>query len=189
VQITLPTADGGIREADGWIDWRATVAYLVIRDPDRPGATALVRADAAGVASRPAPKRTPKGLPPIPPPRETAWSFSDWSRQRDAGGTYDMDLLVNEALSLAARAREDATELRRAARWLRVDSIGKTKTIVYELPKPVERMAPAGQARMRYWLDADGVLRRLELRTRSGAFAQLDLTDDTVPTLRRVPLT
>lgn len=190
VRITLPTVDGGVRRASGWLDWRATVAYLMIQDPDRPGAAALLRADATGVATRRAPTKAarPNELPPTPPPRDRSWSFAAWADQRDAGGTYDLDLLVNEALSLSARDRDDAAAARRAARWLRADVIGGGTATVYEIPKPVERGTAPGQARLRYWLDRDGVLRRLELRTRSGAFAQLDISPADVPTLGRVPL-
>ena len=40
---------------------------------------------------------------------------------------------------------------------------------------------------MRYWVDRSGLLRRLELRTRTGAFAQLDLVPGPVPDLPAVP--
>ncbi|WP_213455336.1 hypothetical protein [Rhizomonospora bruguierae] len=193
VRVTLPTVDGGVRQATGWLDWRTTVAYLMVHDPDRPGPAALLRADAAGVATRKAPKtaaaKAPKGAaPPLPPPRNQAWAFADWAHQRDAGGTYDLHLLINEALSLSARGTDDAAAARKAARWLRADLIGGTRTAVYEIPKPAEKGVAAGQARMRYWVDRDGVLRRLELRTRSGAFARLDIEPGTVPVLSRVPL-
>jgi hypothetical protein len=36
---------------------------------------------------------------------------------------------------------------------------------------------------LRYWIDRSGLLRRLELRTRPGTWAQLDLAPGTVPRL------
>lgn len=191
VRVTLPTVDGGVRQGAGWLDWRATVAYLMIQNPDRPGPAALLRADGTGLATRVKPKSAKAGkggMPPLPPPRERSWAFGVWSHQRDAGGTYDLALLVNEALSLSARVADDAAAARKAARWLRTDVIGGTDTTVYEIPKPVEKNAAPGQARMRYWVDRHGVLRRLELRTRSGAFAQFDIEPAAVPRLSRVPL-
>ncbi|NGM14455.1 hypothetical protein ENC19_18200 [Verrucosispora sp. CWR15] len=40
-----------------------------------------------------------------------------------------------------------------------------------------------GRGPLRYWVDRSGTLRRLELSTRSGAWAQLDLTPGRVPRL------
>ncbi|MEH1099385.1 hypothetical protein V6V16_09455, partial [Micromonospora sp. CPCC 205561] len=48
----------------------------------------------------------------------------------------------------------------------------------------VELRAPGGP--LRYWVDRSGELRRVELRTRAGAWAQLDLTPATVPRLAPV---
>jgi hypothetical protein len=41
---------------------------------------------------------------------------------------------------------------------------------------------------MRYWVDRDGTLRRLEVRTRSGAYGYLDVVPGPVPTLPRPPI-
>jgi hypothetical protein len=55
---------------------------------------------------------------------------------------------------------------------------------VFELPNAFEQHLAPGTARLRYWLDNGGVLRRLELRTGTGGFAQLDLTPATeIPSL------
>jgi hypothetical protein len=56
---------------------------------------------------------------------------------------------------------------------------------VYEIAKGADLGGARGAARIRYWMDRTGVLRRLELRTRTGAFAQLDITPGEVPTLSR----
>lgn len=42
-------------------------------------------------------------------------------------------------------------------------------------------------ARLRYWIDRVGSLRRLELHTAPGAWAQLDLNPASVPRLTPVP--
>ncbi|PWU50791.1 hypothetical protein DLJ46_06190, partial [Micromonospora globispora] len=40
---------------------------------------------------------------------------------------------------------------------------------------------------LRYWIDGGGLLRRLELRTGRGVWAQLDLTPGPVPALPGMP--
>jgi hypothetical protein len=57
---------------------------------------------------------------------------------------------------------------------------------VYEILKPAERGIQRGHARFRYWVDEEGGLRRVELRTRAGSFAQLDIAPGDVPTLPHV---
>lgn len=42
-----------------------------------------------------------------------------------------------------------------------------------------------GAGRTRYWIDRSGLLRRLELPSKAGAWAQLDLTPGRVPSLTR----
>ncbi|MFD0823899.1 hypothetical protein ACFQ0D_37525, partial [Micromonospora zhanjiangensis] len=126
--------------------------------------------------------------PPLPPPTERAWTFTSWQRRADARGGLDLDLLVNEALSCGGRAAADPVELRSSAVWLRGDTIAGRPVSVFEMPKPAEAGEPPGQARLRYWVDGGGLLRRLELRTRIGAFAQLDLDPGPVPWISPVPL-
>jgi len=46
-----------------------------------------------------------------------------------------------------------------------------------------------GSGRLRYWLDGDGLLRRIEVRTREGAFGWLDVTPAWVPVLPDPPTT
>jgi hypothetical protein len=73
--------------------------------------------------------------------------------------------------------------VRARATRLRADELRSRPVAVYEVPKLAERGVGPGQARMRYWLGRDGVLRRLELRTRGGGFAQLDIVPARVPPL------
>ncbi|WP_433550784.1 hypothetical protein ACQP08_23285 [Micromonospora zamorensis] len=65
----------------------------------------------------------------------------------------------------AVRVREDVTA-------------GRTVDVV--------EVGPA-DARLRYWIDRDGSLRRLELHTDANAWAQLDLQPAVVPRLTPVP--
>ena len=90
-------------------------------------------------------------------------------------------------MSCGGRTVDDAVELRASAVWLRGDTLDGRSVSVFEMPKPAEAGEPPGHARLRYWVDGAGLLRRLELRTRTGAFAQLDLTPVPPPHLPPVP--
>jgi hypothetical protein len=65
-----------------------------------------------------------------------------------------------------------------SARWLRPDRIGDTAVDVFEGPKQKD----AVEARLRYWLDSDGKLRRLEARLgNSEELAVFDFTGSKEP--------
>ena len=172
VTLSVPTPGEKPVTGAGWLDWRRTVAYLSVKPP-----AALMLADGAGVRLRPAPKAGAT-LPPLPAPR-SGWRFAPWQSRRDTRGAFDLDLLVNQALAAGGRAFAAPGR----AVWLRSDMVGKTRVTVYEVPDVAERAEP-GRARLRYWVDASGGLRRLELRTRTGAFAQLTITPGAPPSLR-----
>jgi hypothetical protein len=197
VALAVPTAPGvnlpatNLRGA-GWVDWDNSLAYLAVRNLDKPAGVVLLRADGNGIAVRDAPPEQARsragGLPPLPPPTERGWTYHDWARRADAMGGLDLDLLLNEALSVGTTSREDSARLRTSAAWLRGDSVGGHTVAVFEIPKVAEAGAARGQARLRYWVDGAGILRRLELRTRTGAFAQLDLDPGPVPYVPAVPI-
>jgi hypothetical protein len=105
----------------------------------------------------------------------------------DTHGGLDLDLLIAEVLAVGA-AGPDPERLRDQAARLRGDRIGDRQVTVFEIRKPAEENVPAGEGRLRYWVDRSGVLRRLELRTRTGAFAQLDLAPTHPPFLAEVPV-
>jgi hypothetical protein len=189
VTLTVPTVPAANLRGTGWVDWRNSVAYLAVYDMDKPTKPTLLRAERWGVAVRAAPVGVTTGaFPPLPPPRERPWTYADWDRRGDAHGGLDVDLLVNEVLALSGTVPDDAGVLRRSAAWLRTDSVGGNPVTVFEIPKPAEAGGRRGDARLRYWVDRSATLRRLELRTRSGAFAQLDVDPGEVPYVAPVPL-
>jgi hypothetical protein len=177
--------------AAGWVDWTDSVAYLAVHELDRPDERTLMRADRTGVAVRDVPADSaadPAAPPPLPPPPDREWSYLSWQRRTDALGAPDLDLLVNEALAIGGAGLGTAARLRESASWLRQDSLGGLPVTVFEIRKEAEVDVDHGQARIRYWVDRSGLLRRLELRTRAGAFAQLDLAPGPVPRLPTVPI-
>ncbi|HEY8473622.1 MAG TPA: hypothetical protein VIL37_13435 [Natronosporangium sp.] len=181
VRITVPTEQGDDTiTATGYLDWQRTVAYLVVH---RPNGSSLVWADGSGVSTRSAGSLDDLTEPPLPAPTD-GWSRTPWEGRGDDQGGYDLDLLLNEALSLSGWELDDADHLRQTAHRLRGDRLDGVAVSVYEIPRPIESEVEPGGARMRYWVDDEsGVLRRLEIRTRSGGFGQLDLSPGQVPWL------
>ncbi|HTF11789.1 MAG TPA: hypothetical protein VK659_26795, partial [Asanoa sp.] len=185
--IAVPTVPVANLRGGGWLDWTSTVAYLAVSDTAKPTDVAFLRADAAGVAYR---TKSGKAMdtPPLPAP-DDGWQFQAWAQRTDTRGSLDIDLLLGEALASAATTKDSASYFVDHASFLRKDKIDGVAVSVFEIAKPAEQgVIGRGQARMRYWLDKTGAVRRLEARTRSGTYAQLDLTDDTVPTLPTAPL-
>lgn len=201
VTMVLPTGDGATTTGAGWLDWRRQVAYLAVRGLAGGGTGRLLVVDRTGLATHPwsasgggSPGAGTPGagatgggqdggaaMPPQRPPTD-GWTRTAWSDRGDAGGAPDLDILLVRAVSLSAGGWDDPTGFLRSASWLRTDTVGGVPVTVFEIRQPTERATP-GTARLRYWVDATGMLRRLEVRTRAGAFGYLDLVPGPVPTL------
>ncbi|MCO1597767.1 hypothetical protein M8C17_21685 [Micromonospora sp. RHAY321] len=169
--LTAPTGtDTNLRGA-GWLSWTARTAYLAVADLGVPDRRTLLRRDPTGVARADVPAtaggggtaETP-GRPPLTP--TGAWRFN-------RPGTDDLGLLVDAALAAGSSGPRG-----RAVR-IREDVAGGRTVDVVELR--------TADARLRYWIDRGGSLRRLELHTDPGAWAQLDLSPASVPRLAPVP--
>ncbi|MFI7605226.1 hypothetical protein ACIBTV_08885 [Micromonospora sp. NPDC049366] len=164
VTLSAPVGrDTNLRGA-GWLSWTDQSAYLAVTDLGVPDRRTLLRRDAAGwsraeVPSAGDPEKPDR--PPLPPPAGSAWRTD---READETGR-----LLDAALA-AGRAAPQATTER-----LREDSLGDRTVDVVEVD--------TGATRLRYWVDRDGLLRRVELHTDGGAWAQLDLTPGPVPRL------
>ncbi|MCX5066258.1 hypothetical protein OOJ91_10245 [Micromonospora lupini] len=171
--LTAPVGtDTNLRGA-GWLSWAARTAYVAVADLGVPGRRTLLHRDAAGLTRADVPAEaggggaaeTP-GRPPFPVP---AGSWRPTRSPRD-----DLDLLVDAAVAAAGPVAQ-----RGAAVRVREDlAAGRTVDVV-ELR--------TGDARLRYWIDRDGSLRRVELRTGPGAWAQMDLSPAVVPRLGPPP--
>ncbi|MEK8110055.1 hypothetical protein NKG94_48300 [Micromonospora sp. M12] len=157
--LTAPMGtDTNLRGA-GWLSWTARTAYLSVADLGVPDRRTLLRRDAAGLVRLDLPAVVVDGgaaeapaRPPLPPRRGMAGLPVRRGRPepagRDGGGRR-----VDRATGTAVRVREDVVA-------------GRTVDVVESGPT---------QARLRYWIDRDGSLRRLELRTDAGAWAHLNL--------------
>ncbi|GLH97079.1 hypothetical protein [Phytohabitans aurantiacus] len=178
ITLNVPMLPSGALRAEGWIDWRGAMAYFLAQEGDQ---GYLMRVNRSGVSVQKAKKDVKKA--PVPPAKK-GWEFIPWARRGDALGGLDLDMLVNEALAVSSSGRDDAKKLRKVARWLRADTLDGAPVTVYEIPKVADVGGARGQATIRYWVDGSGGLRRLELRTRIGAYGQLDIKPGRVPKLK-----
>ncbi len=190
ITLAVPASSDELLSATGWLDWPRTAAYVSVRNVKASGADATVRADATGLTihgdidgtGAPTGNRPPLASPPIPAP-DTGWKRVTWASRQDAYGEPDFDLLLNEMLALWAPSRDDASDLKKISTRLRTDSVDGIAVTVFEVRKPAESHVTPGDGRLRYWVDADGLLRRLELRTRTGAWGYLTFTPGDFPNL------
>ncbi|MFG3715137.1 hypothetical protein ACIBTZ_04830 [Micromonospora sp. NPDC049460] len=168
VTLTGPLAAGTNLRGAGWVSWTDRAAYVAVADLGAPEHRALLRVDGTDVTRAEVPATTVPGTveapgrPPLPPPAQ------GWRADPTRAG--DLGLLLGAALRAARSPAPRGATLR-----VRGDSLSGRTVDVVELR--------TSGALLRYWIDRSGVLRRLELRTRSGAWAQLDLAPGAVPRL------
>ncbi|MEU5673148.1 hypothetical protein ABZ749_22850 [Micromonospora sp. NPDC047753] len=172
VTLTAPMGTETNLRGAGWLSWTARSAYLAVADLGVPDRRTLLRRDAAGLARADLPAADGGGgtaeapaRPPLPPPTG-GWRVSRPARD-------DLSVLVDAAIATGSVGQ------RGAAVRVREDVIaGRTVDVIESGP---------ADARLRYWLDRDGSLRRLELQTDAGAWAHLDLQPAVVPRLAANP--
>ncbi|MDG4782704.1 hypothetical protein O7614_23865 [Micromonospora sp. WMMD961] len=170
--LTAPVGtDTNLRGA-GWLSWTTRTAYLAVADLGVPDRRTLLRRDTTGMARADLPAGTAGGgtaeepdRPPLPPPA------GPWRVSRS--GSDAVSVLVDAAVAAGSVGP------RGAAVRVREDVAGGQTVDVVEV-------GPAG-ARLRYWIDHDGSLRRLELHTDANAWAQLDFRPTVVPRLAPIP--
>ncbi|SCL61408.1 hypothetical protein GA0070604_4505 [Micromonospora eburnea] len=164
--LTAPVGPAANLRATGWVSWAAGSAYLAVGEADTPGRRTLLRWHSGRVARVEMPAdggaAEAPAAPPLPPPAGLAWPAA-----RPPGD--NLDRLLETALRLGGTAVPAGSAVR-----LRGDQIAGRAVDVVEVP--------ADRAALRYWIDRDGVLRRLELPA-GGVWAQLDLTPGRVPAL------
>lgn len=179
VALVLPINPAGLTTATGWLDWHTAVGYLALHNPDDPGADQLVRLEQAGLASRAGAMDTD---PPLKPPTD-GWHYSAWAGRGDAGGATDLDILLSQAVTMTGTRYDSLDDLRANASFLRTDALAGVPVLVIEIRQASESGAVPGSGRLRYWMDQEGLLRRIEVRTRQGGYGSLDITPAPVPAL------
>ncbi|MCP2164308.1 hypothetical protein [Goodfellowiella coeruleoviolacea] len=182
---TVP-APGGRLRLTGRVDFVNHVGYASLETEGRSDqdSTGLVLWNLTTVAFHPG----PAGQLNEPPPPDS-WQVREL---RENGSELDGALRL--MLNLAADRPDNAQLLAQSsARWLRADSIGAVSVAVLEGPQQAGQAPSAqpGDARLRYWLDAEGRLHRVEARLgNQQEFAVIDFTGPggPMPTVPGVPL-
>ncbi|RIV36923.1 hypothetical protein [Micromonospora radicis] len=164
VTLAAPVSGGTNLHGTGWLSWTSGIAYLAVTDVAGDGTRTLLRRERDRSTRIDTPAADDAGSPPPLPPPATGWR---------TGGhrTEALDPLLAAALG-AARGSVPAGEPRR----LRGDNLAGKAVDVVEVE--------TGGGPARYWVDRSGLLRRLELPTRGGAWAQLDLSPGRIPRLK-----
>lgn len=144
---------GGKLVLDGRVDFVNHLGYAGMRTDGRDDQSSqgLVQWNLGRMAFAMSPST--RAVDPVP---VLDWQVRDL---QERGSELDgaLRLLVN----LGSDRPENAQlVLQSSARWLRSERIGDTTVDVFEGPKQKD----AAQARLRYWLDQDGKLRRLEAK-------------------------
>lgn len=184
LHLSAVTQEATVR-AVGWLDWQHPAAYVAVHADD-PAASGLIWASPDDVATWLGPTAAngdaEAAAPPAAPPPGTAadWRWQSWQQRGHVHDERALELLLSEVLSLTSRHRDDAAWLRTHAYWLRDTELGGHPVTVFEIPGDDE-ITP-GTAALRYWVGQEtGLLHRLEVRTRTGTFAQLDVRGGALP--------
>ncbi|WBB91755.1 hypothetical protein [Verrucosispora sp. WMMC514] len=157
--LTMPVSAATNLRGSGWLSWTSGSAYLAVTDLDTDARRTLIRHHGRQVTRI---DGSGSARAPLPPPA-AGWRTGPHRTQA-------VDPLV--AAALRAVQHPDP---RGGTERVRGDSIAGTSVDVVQVD--------TGRGPLRYWVDRSGMLRRLELPTRSGAWAQLDLTPGRVPRL------
>lgn len=167
-EVRFEVDDGGTRYVvDGWADFPASFGYGTVGD-DQGTEMLLIAWSAETVATHEA----ESGLAPLPPPdlRENteAWIGSDLTPEASR---------LHSTLALVLAVGHDRPDnplllQQTDARWLRHDEIdgvtvdviaGPTADVAYD-PETSTAAGDGSDATVRYWVDADSTMLRMEVR-------------------------
>ncbi|MEU0880106.1 hypothetical protein ABZ345_16020 [Lentzea sp. NPDC005914] len=167
---SVPSA-GGKLVLDGRVDFVNHLGYAGMRTDGRDDqfSKGLVQWNLGRMAFAINPSTKP--VDPVP--------VIDWQVRELQERGSELDGALRLLVNLGSDRPENAQLLlQSSARWLRSDRIGDTAVDIFEGPK----QKTATDARLHYWLDADGKLRRLEAKLGSQEeFAVFDFTGSAQP--------
>lgn len=178
--IALEVDEAGTAYAlHGWVDFAARLGYAALRSGSD---SALVAWTAETIGSHP-----PVGdedLPPLPPPVTSA-DDPDWSTSELAPSASRLHAALAVVLEAGHDRPDNPLLLQQTdARWLRSDEVDGVAVDVVAGPTSDHPFDPAtstgdgSDATIRYWLDHDSVLHRLEVRLGgSGDWTVVDFGD------------
>lgn len=167
---SVPSA-GGKLVLDGRVDFVNHLGYAGMRTDGREDefSQGLLQWNLGRMAFAMTP--TTKAVDPVP--------VVDWQVRELQEKGSELDGALRLLVNLGADRPENAQLLlQSSARWLRSDRIGETTVDVLEGPKQKD----ADSARLRYWVDGDGKLCRLEAKLGSQEeFAVFDFASSKEP--------
>ncbi|TDE02559.1 hypothetical protein [Jiangella asiatica] len=179
--VEFEVVDGGRTfTVDGWVDFVGHVGYANVSEDG--GDPLLAAWTASSITSHePAGPATDDG-PPLPPPDDAAWTSSTLAPAESR---------LHATLAVVLQAGNDRPDnalllQQTDARWLRSDELagvtvdvvaGPTEDRVYD-PATSTAAGDGSDATLRYWVDGDSVLRRMEVRLGgAGDWTVIDLGD------------
>lgn len=179
--IRFEVADNGRTfTVDGWADFARHVGYAHVGQDG--GEPELVAWTTAQITSHAPVGPDSGGGPPLPPPDDAAWTSSALAPEQSR--LHAMLALVFQAAS--DRPDNPLLLQQTDARWLRSDEVdgvrvdvvaGPTADRVHD-PATATTAADGGDATVRYWLDGQSRLLRLEARLGgAGEWTAVDFAD------------
>ncbi|MFJ4103727.1 hypothetical protein [Amycolatopsis japonica] len=153
---SVPSPGGALR-LTGRVDFVDHLGYAAMRTDGRDDSSSagLVQWNLSTLAYLANPATEPVDPPPM----------GDWQVRPFARSGSELDAALRLLVNLAADRPDNAQLLQQSsARWLRKDRVDGVEVDVLEGPQQAGRAPAADGARVRYWVDADGRLKRLEAR-------------------------
>ena len=177
LRARVPTP-GGALVLDGRVDVAEHVGYATLRTEGRDddASTGLLQWSLGKVAFN-----GKRSVAPIDPPPLEGWQL----RPMQTSGS-ELDGVLRLLLNLGADRPENAQLLRQStARWVGSEDVRGKRVDVFEGPR-----AAGGEARLKYWVDGDGRLHRVQARMgESQEPAVVDLVPGGAPIAALPPLT
>jgi hypothetical protein len=153
VTITVPSTAGAL-VITGSVDYRTKLGYGVVHGTGRDSSSnGLIQWNTATVFFHPM-ANAPTEAPASPPE-------SDWHRRslQTSGSSLDSSLLI--ALSLGSDRPDNAELLpQNGAAWVGQDQVGGHQVDI--MSGPGARAKPGTAGNVRYWIDADGTMHRVQ---------------------------
>lgn len=162
------TDSGATYAVDGWLDFVSGLGYGAISGEESTE-TLLLAWTHSALTSRPWQVGEPAPLPPPDP----SGSDQDWTSSELSPEESRLHALLAIVVSMGSDRPDNALLLSQTdARWLRTDEVdgvavdvitGPTADVPYD-PETSTAAGDGSDATLRYWVDADGLIHRLEVR-------------------------
>ncbi len=166
--VTTTVTDGGTEHTfSGWVDFAAGLGYGLLEDSA--GEATLLAWTPTGVSTHPA---TDGDLAPLPPPGTEDGAVAWHSSALEPSASRLHALLATILQAGSDRPDNPLLVQQTDARWLGVESLhgvevdvlsGPTADVAYD-PETSTAAGDGSDSPIRFWVDDDGVLHRMEVR-------------------------